>query len=99
MEKRRKKYEGICESISLKLKGYGYAIVGDVNDTGYYQKAVGAIEIPDSSPGIYKNWLKKLIRLVERCTLLTHRIRRLNLSDHEYGLVRIVYRKNLDPLC
>lgn len=40
--------------LDMKLKGYGYAVAGDVNDAAYYQKAVGAIEIPDSSPGIYK---------------------------------------------
>ena len=44
--------------LDMKLKGYGYAIAGDVNDPGYYRKAVGAIEIPDSSPGIYKNRAK-----------------------------------------
>ena len=41
--------------LDMKLKGYGYAIVGDVDDPEYYQKAVGAIEIPDSSPGVYRN--------------------------------------------
>jgi len=46
--------------LDMKLKGYGYAIVGDVNDPGYYQKAVGAIEIPDSSPGIYKNRIRAI---------------------------------------
>jgi GNAT superfamily N-acetyltransferase len=44
--------------LDMKLKGYGYAIVGDVNDPGYYQKVVGAIEIPHSSPGVYKNRVK-----------------------------------------
>ena len=44
--------------LDMKLKGYGYAIAGDVNVPGYYRKAVGAIEIPDSSPGIYKNRAK-----------------------------------------
>ena len=44
--------------LDMKLKGYGYAIAGDVNAPGYYRKAVGAIEIPDSSPGIYKNRAK-----------------------------------------
>ena len=39
----------------MKLKGYGYAIVGDVKDPGFYRKAVGAIEIPGSSPGLYEN--------------------------------------------
>jgi len=41
--------------LDMKLKGYGYAVAGDVDDPGYYQKTVGAIEIPDSSPGIYRN--------------------------------------------
>ena len=47
--------------LDMKLKGYGYAIVGDVNDPGYYQKTAGAIEIPDSSPGIYKNRVKTAV--------------------------------------
>jgi GNAT superfamily N-acetyltransferase len=40
--------------LDMKLKGYGYAIAGAVKDTNFYKNAVGAIEIPDSSPGIYK---------------------------------------------
>ena len=44
--------------LDMKLKGYGYAIVGDVKDPGYYQKVSGAIEIPDSSPGVYINRIK-----------------------------------------
>ena len=44
--------------LDMKLKGYGYAIVGAVKDTDYYKKAVGAIEIPDSSPGIYRLQIK-----------------------------------------
>ena len=47
--------------LDMKLKGYGYAIVGDVNDSGYYQKTAGAIEIPDSSPGIYRNRVKTAV--------------------------------------
>ena len=47
--------------LDMKLKGYGYAIAGDVNDPGYYQKTAGAIEIPDSSPGIYRNRVKTAI--------------------------------------
>ena len=42
----------------MKLKGYGYAIVGAVKDTNYYRNAVGAIEIPDSSPGIYHSQIR-----------------------------------------
>ena len=44
--------------LDMKLKGYGYAIVGAVKDTDYYKNAVGAIEIPDSSPGIYKTRIR-----------------------------------------
>jgi GNAT superfamily N-acetyltransferase len=42
----------------MKLKGYGYAIVGAVKDTNYYKNSVGAIEIPDSSPGIYHSQIR-----------------------------------------
>ena len=41
--------------LDMKLKGYGYAIIGDVKDPEFYQKIVEAIPIPDSSPGIYGN--------------------------------------------
>ncbi len=44
--------------LDMKLKGYGYAIVGAVRDTNYYRNAVGAIEIPDSSPGIYHSQIR-----------------------------------------
>ncbi len=40
--------------LDMKLKGYGYAVVGAVEDTDYYKKTIGAWEIPHSSPGIYK---------------------------------------------
>jgi len=38
--------------------GYAYAIIGGTESIEYYKKAVGAIEIPGSSPGIYKDKLK-----------------------------------------
>ena len=41
--------------LDMKLKGYGYAVVGAVEATEYYEKTVGAWEIPHSAPGIYKN--------------------------------------------
>ena len=44
--------------LDMKLKGYGYAVVGAVKDTDYYKNAVGALEIPDSSPGIYKTRIR-----------------------------------------
>jgi hypothetical protein len=44
--------------LDMKLKGYGYAIVGAVKDANFYKNAVGAIEIPDSSPGFYHSQIK-----------------------------------------
>ena len=38
---------------SMKEMGYAYAIIGGVGPKDFYAKAVGAIEIPDSTPGIY----------------------------------------------
>ncbi len=43
----------------MRLKGYGYAVVGGVGPEEFYRKAVGAINIPESSPGIYKSLLKR----------------------------------------
>jgi GNAT superfamily N-acetyltransferase len=41
----------------MKLKGYGYAIIDWVELQEFYEKTVGAIVIPDSTPGIWKDWL------------------------------------------
>ena len=43
--------------LDMKLKGYGYAVIGAVGPAAFYEKVVGAIEIPDSTPSIWKNWL------------------------------------------
>lgn len=43
----------------LKEMGYAYAIIGAAGPTAFYEKAVGAVAIPDSSPGIYDRPLKK----------------------------------------
>src|SRR5829696_8617621 len=43
---------------ALREMGYVYAIVGAAGPVRFYQKAVGAIIIPDSEPGIYANMLK-----------------------------------------
>jgi len=43
--------------LDMKLRGYGYAVVGAVKATAYYEKTVGAWEIPHSSPGIYETWV------------------------------------------
>jgi len=38
---------------SMKEMGYAYAIIGGVGPKDFYVKTVGAIDIPDSTPGIY----------------------------------------------
>jgi GNAT superfamily N-acetyltransferase len=43
--------------LEMKLKGYGYAIIGWAGPQEFYEKAVGAMAIPDSTPGIWKDWL------------------------------------------
>jgi len=45
--------------LDMKLKGYGYAIIGDVGPAEFYRKTVGAVEIPDSTPGLYKDMLRR----------------------------------------
>src|SRR6266850_5073517 len=38
--------------------GYVYGIIGGVGPVKFYRKTVGAIEIPESTPGIYTNILR-----------------------------------------
>ena len=45
--------------LDMKLRGYGYAIIGSAGPMEYYAKTVGAVEIPDSTPSIWKNWLRR----------------------------------------
>jgi hypothetical protein len=44
--------------LDMKLKGYAYAIIGDVGPTEFYKKTAGAVEIPDSTPGVYRDTLR-----------------------------------------
>jgi hypothetical protein len=41
--------------MDMRLKGYGYAIIGMAESQDFYKKVAGAVEIPDSSPGIYRS--------------------------------------------
>lgn len=41
----------------LREMGYVYGIIGGVGPVEFYQKAVGAIVIPDSEPGIYTDMI------------------------------------------
>jgi GNAT superfamily N-acetyltransferase len=47
--------------LDMKLKGYGYAIIGAVGPAEFYAKSAGAAEIPDSSPGLWKTWLRRAV--------------------------------------
>jgi len=42
----------------LRELGYVYGIIGAAGPTDFYRETVGAIEIPDSEPGIYTDLLK-----------------------------------------
>ncbi|MEO7717847.1 MAG: GNAT family N-acetyltransferase [Capsulimonas sp.] len=39
--------------------GYAYSIIGSAGPVEFYKKTVGAIVIPDSSPGVYANLLER----------------------------------------
>ena len=41
----------------MRHQGFGYAIVGGVGPADFYAKAVGAVAIDDSAPGIYRGLL------------------------------------------
>lgn len=42
---------------AMREEGYGYAIIGSVGPAAFYEKCVNAVIIPDSDPGIYRNFL------------------------------------------
>ena len=42
----------------MRQQGYGYAIVGGVGPTAFYSKAVGAVLIEGSDPGVYRGLLR-----------------------------------------
>ena len=43
---------------ALRADGHAYAIIGGVGPRAFYEKAVGAVEIPGSTPGIYGDRIK-----------------------------------------
>src|ERR1041384_6437882 len=48
----------VASLYALRELGYVYAIIGAGGPVRFYQKTVGAIVIPDSSPGIYTDLLR-----------------------------------------
>ena len=48
----------IATLLDMRVMGYGYAIIGDVGPSAFYEKSVGATVIPDSEPGVYRGMLR-----------------------------------------
>ena len=48
----------LASLLDLKVMGYAYAIIGDVGPSQFYERTVGATQIPNSEPGIYAGLLK-----------------------------------------
>jgi predicted N-acetyltransferase YhbS len=48
----------LASLLDLKTMGYAYAIIGDVGPSEFYERTVGATQIPNSEPGIYAGLLK-----------------------------------------
>lgn len=42
---------------AMAANGYAYAVIGGAGSAQFYAEAVGAVEIPGSSPGIYRDRL------------------------------------------
>jgi ribosomal protein S18 acetylase RimI-like enzyme len=42
----------------MRSAGYGYAVAGHVGEPEFFRRVAGAIEIPDSTPGLYAGLLK-----------------------------------------
>ena len=49
----------LASLLDMRLKGYGYAIIGSIGPADFYRKTAGAVEIPDSTPSIWKGWLHR----------------------------------------
>ena len=44
---------------AMRQAGYGYGIIGGVGPIAFYEAAVGATVIPDSTPGVYRGLLRR----------------------------------------
>ena len=48
----------LIESLTaMREAGYGYAVIGGVGPAKFYERVAGAIEIPESTPGVYAGML------------------------------------------
>ncbi|GIW13581.1 MAG: hypothetical protein KatS3mg062_1020 [Tepidiforma sp.] len=48
----------LCCLHAMAAEGYAYAIIGGVGPAAFYERVAGAIVIPGSEPGIYRNRLQ-----------------------------------------
>lgn len=49
----------LCTLAAMRERGYVYAIIGGVGPAAFYEKCVGARIIENSTPGLYRDLLKK----------------------------------------
>jgi len=47
--------------LDMRTSGYGYAIVGGVGAPDFFSRLAGAVEISDSTPGIYADQLRSSV--------------------------------------
>jgi len=45
--------------LEMRMKGYGYAVIGSVGPADFYKNCCGAVAIPDSSPSIWYDMLRR----------------------------------------
>ena len=43
---------------AMAAHGYGYAIIGGVGPRAFYERVVEVLEIPGSTPGVYRGKLR-----------------------------------------
>ncbi|WBL36710.1 GNAT family N-acetyltransferase [Tepidiforma flava] len=48
----------LCSLRAMAAEGYAYAVIGSVGPADFYARAVGAVPIPGSDPGIYGSRLR-----------------------------------------
>ena len=45
--------------LDMRLRGYGYAVIGSTDLFAFYEKCAGATVIPGSTPSIWKDWVRR----------------------------------------
>ena len=48
----------LCALHAMSAEGYAYAIIGGVGPAAFFERTVGAVEITNSSPGVYRGLLR-----------------------------------------